>query len=125
MTDRPSRHGRDPEHVKITQLVNIVAAATKMEAEDKWALIEKLPLEIDGLSLLSEALNFDFATKGMDDAFRMGKTHMEDVKKVVDVLAERAPIPIYLVGTSRFRSSVHEGRTSLGMPSGAAYKVFF
>ncbi len=62
-------YGRDPEHVKITQLVNTVAAATKMEAEDKWAVINKLPLEIDALSLLSEALNFDFATKRMDEAF--------------------------------------------------------
>jgi alkanesulfonate monooxygenase SsuD/methylene tetrahydromethanopterin reductase-like flavin-dependent oxidoreductase (luciferase family) len=40
-----------------------------MEAEDKWALISKLPLEIDALSLLSEALNFDFSSKGMDEAF--------------------------------------------------------
>jgi alkanesulfonate monooxygenase SsuD/methylene tetrahydromethanopterin reductase-like flavin-dependent oxidoreductase (luciferase family) len=63
------RFGRDPEHVKITQLVNVIAAATRMEAEDKWAVIDKLPLEIDALSLLSEALNFDFATKGMDEAF--------------------------------------------------------
>jgi FMN-dependent oxidoreductase (nitrilotriacetate monooxygenase family) len=61
--------GRDPEHVKVTQLVNTVAAASKMEAEDKWAVIEQLPLEIDALSLLSEALNFDFARKGMDEAF--------------------------------------------------------
>ena len=61
--------GRDPDHVVITHLVNTVAAATKMEAEDKWAEIEKLPLEIDALSLLSEALNFDFARKGMDEAF--------------------------------------------------------
>jgi FMN-dependent oxidoreductase (nitrilotriacetate monooxygenase family) len=61
--------GRDPEHVKITQLVNTVSAASKAEAEDKWALIEKLPLEVDALSLLSEALNFDFATKGMDETF--------------------------------------------------------
>jgi FMN-dependent oxidoreductase (nitrilotriacetate monooxygenase family) len=61
--------GRDPEHVKVTQLVNTVSAATKAEAEDKWAVIEKLPLEIDALSLLSEALNFDFASKGMDEAF--------------------------------------------------------
>src|SRR5262249_59820515 len=61
--------GRDPEHVKITQLINTVAAATKAEAEDKWALISKLPLEIDALSLLSEALNFDFSTKKMDEAF--------------------------------------------------------
>jgi FMN-dependent oxidoreductase (nitrilotriacetate monooxygenase family) len=64
-----ARQGRDPEHVKITQLVNVVAAATRAEAEDKWALIDKLPLEIDALSLLSEALNFDFATKAMDEAF--------------------------------------------------------
>jgi FMN-dependent oxidoreductase (nitrilotriacetate monooxygenase family) len=64
-----ARFGRDPDHVKLTHLVNPVAAATKGEAEDKWAEIEKLPLEIDALSLLSEALNFDFAKKGIDEAF--------------------------------------------------------
>ena len=64
-----ARCGRQPEHVKVTQLVNTVSAATKAEAEDKWAEIDKLPLEIDALSLLSEALNFDFARKGMDEAF--------------------------------------------------------
>jgi len=64
-----ARCGREPEHVIVTQLINTVAAATKAEAEDKWAEIEKLPLEIDALSLLSEALNFDFATKAMDEAF--------------------------------------------------------
>jgi FMN-dependent oxidoreductase (nitrilotriacetate monooxygenase family) len=61
--------GRDPDHVKITHLVNTVAAATKSEAEDKWAEIKNLPLEIDALSLLSEALNFDFARKEMDEPF--------------------------------------------------------
>jgi FMN-dependent oxidoreductase (nitrilotriacetate monooxygenase family) len=61
--------GRDPGHVLVTQLVNTVSAASKAEAEDKWAVIDKLPLEIDALSLLSEALNFDFAKKGMDEAF--------------------------------------------------------
>ncbi len=61
--------GRDPEHVKLTQLITTVAAATKAEAEDKRAAIEKLPLEIDALSLLSEALNFDFATKPVDEPF--------------------------------------------------------
>jgi FMN-dependent oxidoreductase (nitrilotriacetate monooxygenase family) len=64
-----ARFGREPERVKVTQLVNTVTAATNAEAEDKWAEIEKLPLEIDALSLLSEALNFDFAKKGMDEAF--------------------------------------------------------
>jgi FMN-dependent oxidoreductase (nitrilotriacetate monooxygenase family) len=64
-----ARCGRDPEQIKITQLIDTVCAATKAQAEDKWAEIEKLPLEIDALSLLSEALNFDFATKGMDEPF--------------------------------------------------------
>src|SRR6202044_3603104 len=61
--------GRDPDAIKITHLVNTVAAATKTEAEEKWAEIVKLPLEIDALSLLSEALNFDFASKAMDEPF--------------------------------------------------------
>src|SRR5271166_4823644 len=64
-----ARCGREPGHVKVTQLINTVTAATKAEAEDKWAQISKLPLEIDALSLLSEALNFDFARKGMDEPF--------------------------------------------------------
>jgi FMN-dependent oxidoreductase (nitrilotriacetate monooxygenase family) len=64
-----ARCGRDPEHVTLVQLINAVAAATKAQAEDKWAQISKLPLEIDALSLLSEALNFDFARKGMDEPF--------------------------------------------------------
>jgi FMN-dependent oxidoreductase (nitrilotriacetate monooxygenase family) len=64
-----ARCGRDPENVKVTHLVNPVCGESKAEAEDLWAEIEKLPLEIDALSLLSEALNFDFSKKGMDEAF--------------------------------------------------------
>ena len=48
-------------------LITPIAGATKAEAEDKMALIEKLPLEIDALSLLAEALNFNFAAKDMDE----------------------------------------------------------
>jgi alkanesulfonate monooxygenase SsuD/methylene tetrahydromethanopterin reductase-like flavin-dependent oxidoreductase (luciferase family) len=61
--------GRNPDHVKVATLISPICAATKAEAEDKAALIASLPLEIDALSLLSEALNFDFSTKGMDEAF--------------------------------------------------------
>ena len=64
-----ARFNRDPDLVKVTHLINTAAAATKNEAEDKWAEIKKLPLEIDALSLLSEALNFDFAKKRMDEPF--------------------------------------------------------
>lgn len=67
--DEIAAAGRDPEQVRMCNLILPVVAATKSEAEDKMALIEKLPLEVDTLSLLSEALNFDFASKPMDEAF--------------------------------------------------------
>jgi len=39
--------------------------------------------------------------QGMDDAFRMGKAHVDDVTKVLQAIEARAPAPIYLAGTSR------------------------
>jgi len=62
-----ARLGRNPDHIFICNLLTPVCGATKAEAEDKMATISKLPLEIDALSLLAEALNFDFATKGIDE----------------------------------------------------------
>lgn len=59
--------GRNPDHMLLCNLITPIAGATKAEAEDKMALIEKLPLEIDALSLLAEALNFDFAAKDIDE----------------------------------------------------------
>jgi len=61
--------GRDPDRLRICSLTYTVTAATKAEAEDKYALIERLPTDIDALSLLSEALNFDFASKALDEPF--------------------------------------------------------
>jgi len=46
-----------------------VVGATLAEAEDKRAEYDKLPNDMDQLSLLSEALNFDFASKGLDEPF--------------------------------------------------------
>ena len=64
-----ARLGRDPDLVSVNTIAYPVAAATKAEAEDKMAVIERGYREVDGLSLLSEALNFDFARKAMDEAF--------------------------------------------------------
>jgi FMN-dependent oxidoreductase (nitrilotriacetate monooxygenase family) len=64
-----ARHNRDPDSVSLNTIAYPVSAATKAEAEDKMALIETLYREVDGLSLLSEALNFDFAKKGLDEPF--------------------------------------------------------
>ena len=62
-----AKAGRDPDQMFLCNLTTPVCGATKSEAEDKMALIEKLPLEIDALSLLSEGLNYDFASKGIDE----------------------------------------------------------
>jgi FMN-dependent oxidoreductase (nitrilotriacetate monooxygenase family) len=59
--------GRDPDHILICSLLTPVTGATKTEAEDRMAVISKLPLEIDALSLLAEGVNFDFAAKGIDE----------------------------------------------------------
>ena len=64
-----TRWGRDPDHIHICNILMPVCGASKAEAEDKMAIISKLPLEIDALSLLAEALNFDFASKGIDEPF--------------------------------------------------------
>jgi len=61
--------GRDPSHMTITPSAYLVCAETRAEAEDKMALIETLATDDDALSLLSEAMNFDFATKGIDEPF--------------------------------------------------------
>jgi FMN-dependent oxidoreductase (nitrilotriacetate monooxygenase family) len=64
-----ARLGRDPDNIHICNLLMPVCGASKAEAEDKMAVISKLPLEIDALSLLAEALNFDFASKSIDEPF--------------------------------------------------------
>ena len=69
LKDAVAAAGRNPEDVTITPAVYPVVAETRAEAEDRVALIDTLPKDIDKLSLLSEVLNFDFSTKGIDDPF--------------------------------------------------------
>jgi FMN-dependent oxidoreductase (nitrilotriacetate monooxygenase family) len=59
--------GRDPDKVFVSAGVYHVVAPTRMEAEDRVAAIDKLPKEIDQLSLLCEVLNVDLAKKPIDE----------------------------------------------------------
>jgi FMN-dependent oxidoreductase (nitrilotriacetate monooxygenase family) len=61
--------GRDPAGIVVAPAVYCVAGETKSMAEDKMAVIDGLAKPVDGLALLSEALNFDFYAKGMDECF--------------------------------------------------------
>ena len=91
-------HGRDPEKFKICTVLHAIVAETRAEAEDKCAMIQALPLEIDSLSLLSEALNFDFSTKGMDEPFTTeeieGISGMQTMRdRVLQVSGKTNPTP--------------------------------
>ena len=59
--------GRDPDQVKITNLTFPVVGHTMAEAEDRRAAYDELPTLVDDLSLLSEGLNFDFASRDLDE----------------------------------------------------------
>jgi len=61
--------GRDPNSFRLTPAAYAIVGESQAEAEDKAAMIAELHQPIDTLALLSEALNYDFAAKGMDDAF--------------------------------------------------------
>ncbi|MEY9182089.1 FMN-dependent oxidoreductase (nitrilotriacetate monooxygenase family) [Bradyrhizobium sp. USDA 326] len=76
--------GRDPDQMLLCNLTTPVCAATKAEAEDRMALIDKLPLQIDALSLLAEALNYDFASKDLDEPLTT-----EELKSMQGILGIR------------------------------------
>jgi alkanesulfonate monooxygenase SsuD/methylene tetrahydromethanopterin reductase-like flavin-dependent oxidoreductase (luciferase family) len=90
-----ARLGRDPELTTVNTIAYPVVAETRSEAEDKMAVIDSLYKEVDGLSLLSEAMNFDFKTKGMDEAFTReelaGMSGMQAMRDRVMRLSGRDP----------------------------------
>ncbi len=67
--DEVARAGRDPRGVTVTPAVYCVVGETRTVAEDKAAYIAGLAHPLDALVLLSEVLNFDFATRGLDEPF--------------------------------------------------------
>jgi len=101
--------GRDPDAVTINTIAWPIAAATRAEAEDKWALIDSLYKEVDGLSLLSEALNYDFAKKRLDESFSdeelAGMTGMQAMRdRVMQAVGGNPTVRDFLTVTRRGRA---------------------
>jgi FMN-dependent oxidoreductase (nitrilotriacetate monooxygenase family) len=116
--------GRDPEKVHICAGVYPVVAETRAEAEDKVALIDKLPKEIDSLSLLSEVLNFDFSKQPIDKPFTQeemdswtGVRGMHDRMK--RELGNRLPTPRDFINITR-RGTFHDHPRFVGSPKDVA-----
>ncbi len=103
-----ARLGRDPDLTTVNTIAYPVVAETRSEAEDKMALIDSLYKEVDGLSLLSEAMNFDFKTKGMDEAFTTeeleGMSGMQAMRdRVMRVIGHNPTVRDFLEVTRRGR----------------------
>jgi FMN-dependent oxidoreductase (nitrilotriacetate monooxygenase family) len=90
-----ARLGRNPDLLSVNTIAYPVVAETRAEAEDKMALIDSLYNEVDGLSLLSEAMNYDFKKKAMDEAFTSeelaGMSGMQAMRDRVMRIAGRNP----------------------------------
>ncbi|MEM1306779.1 MAG: NtaA/DmoA family FMN-dependent monooxygenase [Pseudomonadota bacterium] len=67
--DTVAARGRNPADLPVVPAVYVIPAETRAMAEEKKAVIEALATDVDALALLSEGLNFDFGSKGMDEAF--------------------------------------------------------
>ena len=61
--------GRDPNSIKIAPAVGVVVAESSDQAAEKRAFLDTLARPIDGLALLCEVLNIDFATRDYDAPF--------------------------------------------------------
>ena len=95
-SNRSPRRDAIRRRCRIAAGVYTVVAETRAEAEDKVALIDNLPKEIDSLSLLSEVLNVDLAKKPIDEPWTeeeiktwTGAQGMRD--RVFRVLGKRNP----------------------------------
>ena len=67
--DEIARAGRAPQHVAVAPAIYCIVGETQTMAEEKAAYIEGLAHPLDSLVLLSEVMNFDFGSKGLDDPF--------------------------------------------------------
>ncbi|MGH6617332.1 LLM class flavin-dependent oxidoreductase [Sphingomonas sp.] len=112
--------GRGRDSVKIAPAIYTVVGETQTQAEDRRAVIDNLVKPIDGLVLLSEVLNFDFAKKGYDEAFTTeemdGISGIQAFRDRVVALSGRAnPTPRDFVEFTR-RGTLDEFPVFMGSP---------
>jgi FMN-dependent oxidoreductase (nitrilotriacetate monooxygenase family) len=116
--------GRDPDKVFVAAGVYTVVAETRAEAEDKAALIDSLPKEIDQLSLLCEVLNVDLAKKPIDEPWTeeeiltwTGAQGLRD--RVYRVTGKRNPTTRDFMEVSQ-RGTFHDHPRFVGSPKDVA-----
>ena len=116
--------GRSTGAAKVACAVYSIVGETQTEAEDKRAVIDALVKPIDGLVLLSEVLNFDFARKGYDEPF--STEEMDGISgiqafrdRVVKLSGKANPTPRDFVEFTR-RGTLDEFPVFMGSPTQVA-----
>ena len=113
--------GRGRDSVGIAPAVYAVVGESEGQAQDRRAELDALTKPIDGLVLLSEVLNFDFATKGYDEAFSVeemdGISGIQAFRdRVVKLSGKANPTPRDFV-TFTQRGTLAEFPVFMGTPS--------
>jgi alkanesulfonate monooxygenase SsuD/methylene tetrahydromethanopterin reductase-like flavin-dependent oxidoreductase (luciferase family) len=67
--DAVAVEGRDPVSVRVAPACYVCVGETEAAAQEKRAVIEATARDVDALVLLSEVLNYDFASKPTDESF--------------------------------------------------------
>lgn len=123
MKEAIAAEDRDPAHVAICPAVYCIVGETRAMAEDKAAHVEALATELDTLVLLSEALNFDFATRAPDEPLTAADlesmTGLQAIRDRVVRQAGERPTPRDFVEVSR-RGTVREMPLFVGTPTEVA-----
>lgn len=115
--------GRDPETVAITPAVGVIVAETEELARAKEKTIRGLARQEDGLALLCETLNVDFADRPVDKPFAddelaaMSWQGLRD--RVISVSGKSNPSVADFV-TFSGRGTIDEGKIFAGTPNQVA-----
>ncbi|MGI4945814.1 MAG: LLM class flavin-dependent oxidoreductase [Janthinobacterium lividum] len=115
--------GRDPDHVKVAPACYVVCAESEQMAADKMGFLDSLPRPIDGLTLLSEVLNFDFASlpyeEPLSDEVLAAMSWQGFRDRIVSISGKRNPSVADFVHFSG-RGTIREHHAFVGTPASVA-----
>ncbi|MEJ7687371.1 MAG: LLM class flavin-dependent oxidoreductase [Variovorax sp.] len=115
--------GRDPDQVKVAPAVKFVVGESEAHAQDKLALATSTARPIDGLTLLCEVLNVDFASRPYEKPFtdeELAATSWHGLRdRVINASGKKNPSVKDFVEFSG-RGTVKEGPNFVGTPTQVA-----
>jgi FMN-dependent oxidoreductase (nitrilotriacetate monooxygenase family) len=116
-------HGRTASDMVVAPAIYTIVAPTREEAFQKKALIEAQALPQDTLVLLSEILNFDFGTRGLNEPLTDGDLASISapvwVERVVKASGSSNPTPQDFI-THTGRGTINDAPVFCGTPSDVA-----